>query len=49
MCDKKTKRKRPKKITGPFGDRKIGERSAKGVTPPFHPKGADHRKYKSNW
>jgi len=38
-----------KKLKPPFGDRKRGERAAKGLVPPFHPKGKDHREYKSNW
>ena len=31
----------------PFKGRKRGERSAKGLVPPFHEKGTNHTKYKS--
>jgi hypothetical protein len=40
--------KQPKQ-TGPFKDRKIGERCAKGLVPPFHPKGKKPGDYKSYW
>ena len=37
-------KKATKTLKPPFADRKRGERAAKGLVPPFHPKGKDHSK-----
>ena len=37
----------PARSSGPFGDRKRGERAAIGLVPPFHPNGKDHKEYRS--